>query len=77
MKDYHTEGPRIELRGNRTAVIEGCDGIIDYNDDKVLLKIGRLTAEISGKSLKLKLLTANSAVVEGFIHCIKYDFKRG
>ena len=74
MKDYTTEGPRLELLGNRTAVIDGCDGIVDYSDERILVKMGRLMTEITGKSLKLKLLTENSAVVEGFIQNIRYEY---
>ena len=74
MKEYTTEGPRVELLGNRTAVIDGCDGIIDYSDERVLVKMGRLMTELNGKSLRLKLLTEDSAVVEGFIHSVKYEY---
>ena len=77
MRDYRTEGPRIELKGNRTAIIEGCDGIIDYDDEKVIMNMNRLIARINGKKLCLKLLTENSAVVEGFISSVTYEYKKG
>lgn len=77
MKEYRTEGPRIELHGNRVAVIDGCDGIVDYDDNKVVVNMNRLIAELTGKKLKLKLLTENSAVVEGFIFGVHYELKRG
>lgn len=65
-------GSLIELYGNRTAVLDGCDGIVDYDDEQVILRTGRLTVKLSGHSLRLKRLTETSAVVEGFITSVEY-----
>ena len=27
--------PVVELSGNRRAVVDGCDGIVDYNEEMV------------------------------------------
>lgn len=73
MKEYQTEGPRIELMGNHRAVIDGCDGIMGYEAHELRLKMGKLQLCIQGKALKLQLLTENAAVVEGLIHSISYE----
>lgn len=65
-------GALISLTGNRSAVIDGCDGVVDYDDEKVILRTGRLTVTISGRNLRLKCLTENSAVVEGFLSSVTY-----
>ncbi len=62
----------IQLTGNRTAVVDGCDGIVDYDDEKVILRAGRLTVRIVGRDLKLKRLTESTAVVEGFLNGMEY-----
>ncbi len=62
----------IQLTGNRTAVVDGCDGIVDYDDEQVILRAGRLTVRFSGRSLRLCRLTENSAVIEGFISAVEY-----
>lgn len=67
-------GSVIEITGNRTAVVDGCDGIVDYDDEKVIVRAGRLTVRFSGKSLKLKRLTESAAVVEGFISSVEYTY---
>lgn len=67
-------GPRIEIVGNRNVIIDGCDGIIDYDDEKVSVKLGRLKVDISGKSLRLKVLTLNSAIIEGYIRSVEYIY---
>lgn len=65
-------GSLIQITGNRTAVIDGCDGIMDYDDEKVILRTGRLTVRFLGRGLRLKRLTEDSAVIEGFLTTVEY-----
>lgn len=74
MEERGRGGPVIELNGNRTAVVDGCDGIVDYDREKVILRTGRLTVRFSGRNLRLKRLTASSAVVEGFISNVEFSY---
>ena len=67
-------GSRIELIGNRSAVVDGCDGIVDYDDEKVIVRTGRLTVRFLGRGLKLKRLTADSAVIDGVIQSVEYTY---
>ncbi len=67
-------GALVQITGNRSAVVDGCDGIVDYDDEKVILRAGRLTVRFSGRGLRLKRLTENSAVVEGFISTVEYVY---
>ena len=67
-------GPRIEVLSNRNVIIDGCDGIIDYDDERVSIKLGRIKADITGKKLRLKMLTENSAVIEGYVKNIEYIY---
>lgn len=67
-------GPRIEVISNRNVIIDGCDGIIDYDDERVSVKLGRIKADITGKKLRLKMLTENSAVIEGYVRNIEYIY---
>lgn len=67
-------GPRIEVISNRNVIIDGCDGIIDYDDERVSIKLGRIKADITGKKLRLKMLTDNSAVIEGYVKNIEYIY---
>lgn len=74
MEQRGTGNSLIQLTGNRTAVVDGCDGIVDYDDEKVILRAGRLTVRFLGRNLKLKRLTENSAVIEGFISAVEYTY---
>lgn len=74
MNGLPVNGPRVELIGNRSAVVDGCDGIMDYDTERIKLRLGRMTLEITGRNLHLKALTASSAVVVGVIQGLQYGF---
>lgn len=67
-------GAVIELTGNRFAVIDGCDGVLDYNEEQVLVRAGRLTVRFAGQGLRVKRLTENAAVLEGTIRAVEYSY---
>lgn len=74
MENRGTGGALIALTGNRRVVVDGCDGIVDYDEEKVIVRTGRLTVRFEGRSLRLKRLTENSAVIEGFIIRVEYQY---
>lgn len=65
---------RTEICSNRCATIEGCDGVLDYTDDEVCVKAGRLKISVVGRDLRLTILTDCTAVIEGFITGIQYGY---
>lgn len=69
-----TGGAVISITGNRCAVIDGCDGVMDYDEEKVVVRTGRLTVCIDGKELRLTSLTENSAVIQGLIAGVTYSY---
>ena len=48
MEQRQVRGPVVELSGNRRAVVDGCDGILDYGEEQVSFRAGRLTLCLSG-----------------------------
>lgn len=74
MQDKPTGGAVVSVTGNRSAVVDGCDGVMDYDDEKVILRTGRLTVRINGRKLKLTKLTQSSAMVEGIIQSLEYSY---
>lgn len=63
---------RMELNGNREAVVEGCGGVLEYDDGVVRVRTGRLVAKFSGRNLVIKCLTADSLVIQGYITAIEF-----
>ena len=68
MEQRQVRGPVVELSGNRRAVVDGCDGILE----QVSFRAGRLTLCLSGRDLRLVKLTESAAVVEGFLQRVEY-----
>jgi sporulation protein YqfC len=64
--------PQIELGGNREAVIDGCQGILEYSEEMIKLAAGRMTLQFCGRGLQIKVLTHDGAVIEGFITSLEF-----
>ena len=58
--------PEIELLGNREAVIEHCQGVLEYDDKVVRINAGKLVVRITGRNLMLKYMTGDGVMVEVF-----------
>ena len=63
----------IELSGNREAVIDGCIGVLAYDEDIVRLALRGMIATFKGRGLQIKVLTHDSAIVAGFITAIEFS----
>ena len=70
--EHAVGGPHIELLGNREAVVEGCQGILEYDDDVVRVRAGRLVVRFTGRGLRIRCMTADSLVVEGFLRGMEF-----
>jgi len=64
---------QIELSGNREAVIDGCIGVLAYDEDIVRLALRGMVATFRGRNLQIKVLTRDSAIVGGFITGIEFS----
>lgn len=67
-----TGAARIEMTSNRRAVVEGCQGIVEYADDVVRMQTGSGLIRFTGRSLSISCLTEDSAVVEGIILSLEF-----
>ena len=67
-------GTRTEICSNRCVTVDGCDGIVDYNDELIILRCGRMKINIGGKDLRLTVFTDTSAVVEGIIKECRFNY---
>ena len=64
--------PQLELFGNREAIIDGCQGILEYDENVIRLTTGKMSIKFTGRTLQIKVLTHDSAVVSGFITNIEF-----
>lgn len=64
---------RVELLGNRQAIVDGCRGIIEYSDTCIRLSTDRLILKFTGAEMEIKSLTDTSVIVEGNILGLEYS----
>ena len=67
-----TNAARIELSGNRRAVVEGCRGILEYEEDLIRLNTTSGVVRFLGQKLRMNCLTEDSAVVTGQILSVEF-----
>lgn len=63
---------QIELSGNREALVEGCKGVLEYDETVVKLATEGMSVKFTGRGLQIKILTHDSAVVTGYILGIEF-----
>lgn len=64
--------PTIDISSNKEALICGCHGIIEYDEDLVRLDCDKLIISITGKDLCIRALSIEEISVSGEI--IKIEF---
>lgn len=57
---------------NTRAVVEGCKGILEYEDDVIRLNTASGIIRFMGKNLGMNCLNEDSAVVEGKILSVEF-----
>ena len=62
----------FELNGNREVVVDGCRGIIEYDENIIKLNTGKMITKFLGRHLNIKCLTPDSLVIEGIITSIEF-----
>lgn len=67
-----TKTALIQLLGNRECIVEGCQGILEYSDDKIKLNIGNGVLIFFGDNLTIRALNGDGAVVEGRIMNLEF-----
>ncbi len=65
-------GGCIQLYSNRRAVIEGSSGVLEYGPEVVRIRLGKRCVRFTGRSLRIRCMTENSMIVEGFFTGLEY-----
>ncbi|HBR30645.1 MAG: YabP/YqfC family sporulation protein [Eubacteriales bacterium] len=66
------EGAYIELRGNSDLLVEGCEALLDYNEDLIILQIGKQALNIHGRHMQMRYLSEKKVGISGFIKGVMY-----
>lgn len=63
---------QIELLGNNEAVVEGCKGILEYDDTVIKIAIHKMQVKFIGIDLTIKSLNSESVIIQGAIGGIEF-----
>ena len=64
--------PTIQIKGNREITIDGCTGLLSYEEENILLETRYCRINIIGRTLTLSNLTKNILAIRGFIKNVEF-----
>ncbi len=67
-----SETARFELSGNRQVLIEGCQGIVKYDEDQIQLRTVGGTVRFTGRELCMTSLNPACAVITGRLLSLEF-----
>lgn len=63
---------RMEISGKRRVVIEGCQGILEYSEDCICLRVCEGVLRLLGRSLCMNCLNPSCAVISGNVLSLEF-----
>lgn len=69
----HADVPHIEMQGNREAVVDGCRGVLEYEEDKIKLNAGMCVLLFRGSDLTIKTYSDSLTEITGEIIAIEFE----
>ena len=63
---------RFELSGNRQVLIEGCQGIVKYDEDQIQVRTIGGTVRFTGRELCMTSLNPACAVITGRLLSLEF-----
>lgn len=75
-KDIILDVPRIELLGNREAVVENYKGIVEYTPEKIVLEANPREIRICGRNLEIRSVAQELLLIVGMIDSIGFVKER-
>lgn len=61
-----------EINSNKEVMVEGCKGIIQYEENLVKLNMQNMITVFCGRNLQIKCLTKDSLVITGFVTSVQF-----
>ena len=63
----------IEIEGNRELIIDGCKGILEYENDKVKVCTDTITVSVTGDGLGINAYAEDQIVISGKIMSVDFS----
>lgn len=64
--------PCITFNSNQQALVEGCKGVLEYNNSAVRLNCGKVVLKFQGQNLSIKALSLEQINVSGEILSVEF-----
>ena len=65
-------GAHVEVFSNREAVVDGCRGVMEYDEAGIRLNVGTGTLRVLGRGLDIDYFGDGQVVIKGFIQNIEF-----
>lgn len=65
--DFFADEPKIEMLGNREMIIDGCKGVVEYDETIIKLSLGEYVLSLSGDNLLINSFDNSVAIISGQI----------
>lgn len=72
VSEFFADEPKIEMLGNREMIVDGCKGVVEYNETLIKLSLGENVLSLSGDNLIIKSFDSSVAVISGQICDISF-----
>ena len=66
------KGARIELNSNTQAVIEGCQGVIEYNENYLKLRLSQGAIALFGNDFDIVSFEEKTICIKGKINSLEF-----
>lgn len=62
----------IELVSNCCAMVDGCKSVLEYDDTRIKLSLGKGSVSFFGQDMTIKSLSLEQAMIEGTIVSVEF-----
>lgn len=68
----HADVPHIEMQGNREVVVDGCKGVLEYEEDTIKLNAGMCILIFRGRNLTIKAYSDSQTMITGELVAVEF-----
>ena len=67
------KGARIVLHSNKEAIIDGCKGVVEYDENRIVIKLKNKNIKFTGLNLNISSYEKNYVVVKGEFQSVEFE----
>ncbi len=71
--DIIRDQTHYEMNSNKEIIVEGCKGILQYEENIVKLNMQNMITVFCGRRLSIKCLTEDSLIITGFVTSVEFS----